>query len=429
MSTVRWRASLAFMTCVLVVASSSRVADAADPLNSSDKGSSAEEQKKTKEDQDGKNELNVVPIVGGSTDIGVGGGAFGGLAHVKKGYAPYVWNLEAAATITFLPKNGKVESPYQDAYVKLTIPRFLGLPMRLEVRPSYTWEQTLGYYGVGNASTQSKDAPNEYYQYGRTHPAFDTLARLKIVDHVAAQVGIRYTQNWVQVQPNTKLSTDLASQDPELRSLLSGPTSSHGVALFQYGLQVDTRDNENSSHSGTFDEATLKLSPGGTEAFPYRYGQANFTGRLFLPIVKPRLTLATRFVFDALFGDPPFYELSRFADTYAIGGSNGVRGVPGQRYSGKLKAFGNVELRAEIVKFRALKKQMIFGAVGFFDAGRVWADWKSEPLLDGTGLGLKYGTGGGLRLQSGEAFVLRLDVAWSPDATPIGAYFAAGEMF
>jgi hypothetical protein len=52
-----------------------------------------------------------------------------------------------------------------------------------------------------------------------------------------------------------------------------------------------------------------------------------------------------------------------------------------------------------------------------------------HPELDGRGPGLKYGVGGGVRLTSGTAFVLRADLAWSPDATPIGAYVTAGEMF
>ncbi|HXN33349.1 MAG TPA: BamA/TamA family outer membrane protein, partial [Polyangiaceae bacterium] len=128
-------------------------------------------------------------------------------------------------------------------------------------------------------------------------------------------------------------------------------------------------------------------------------------------------------------GDPPFYALTCFEDTYAIGGMNGVRGVPGQRYYGKLKALGNVELRTELASFRALGKPMVFGVVGFLDGGRVWADTKVQPELDGRGVGLKYGVGGGLRLQSGSAFVIRLDVAWSPDATPVGGYVAAGQMF
>lgn len=420
------------MLALVLVSTTARSAHAGDtaasgdPLNSSDTAGRDPEEASVA----GKTEVNVVPVVGGSTDVGVGGGAFIGIARVKRGYAPYLWNLEGAGTITFLPKNGSVESPYQDVYAKLTIPRFLGAPMQLELRPSYTWEQTLGYYGVGNASGATAPAGkgSDYFMYGRMHPAGDVLGRIRIVDHVAAVVGARYTHNWIQFADDSKLAADMKSTDAETQSLL-GPTSPHSVVLFRYGLQLDTRDDETSTHSGTFDEASLKLSPGGIESMPYRYGQANFTGRVFVPIWRPRITLATRFVFDALFGDPPFYELSRFDDTYALGGANGVRGIPAQRYSGKIKAFGNAELRTELVTFHALKKEMTFGAVAFFDAGRLWADWKSEPALDGTGIGLKYGTGGGLRLQSGQAFVIRLDVAWSPDATPIGAYFGAGQVF
>ena len=70
-----------------------------------------------------------------------------------------------------------------------------------------------------------------------------------------------------------------------------------------------------------------------------------------------------------------------------------------------------------------------FGLVPFFDAGRVWADSTPQPELDGQGLGLKYGAGGGLRLQSGSSFLLRLDVAASPDASPVSGYFSAGQIF
>jgi hemolysin activation/secretion protein len=141
------------------------------------------------------------------------------------------------------------------------------------------------------------------------------------------------------------------------------------------------------------------------------------------------VTVAGRIVGDILFGDPPFAELPRFEDTYAVGGSNGVRGVPQERYCGKVKVFGNVEVRTRVFDFRFLSKPMSVGFEVFFDGGRVWADTGPQPGLDGTGFGLKYGVGGGLRLASGSAFVLRADVAWSPDATPIGAYVSAGEMF
>jgi hemolysin activation/secretion protein len=116
-------------------------------------------------------------------------------------------------------------------------------------------------------------------------------------------------------------------------------------------------------------------------------------------------------------------------DTYALGGSNGVRGVPAQRYYGKVKVFGNVELRAKLFNIHLFGKALTIGAAGFCDGGRVWADTTPHPELDGKGLGLKYGVGGGLRLMSGTAFVLRADVAWSPDATPVGGYVVAGESF
>ncbi len=210
---------------------------------------------------------------------------------------------------------------------------------------------------------------------------------------------------------------------------LLGSTAPSGGALFSYGIQFDNRDNDVSTHRGTFDSFDVQVSPGGTPWLPYRYAQATADMRLFVPIWRPRITLAGRIAGDVLYGTPPFYELARFEDTYAIGGLNGVRGVPAQRYHGKVKALGNIELRTELANFHVLGKALVFGVVAFADGGRVWADTTAQPQLDGRGVGLKYGVGGGLRLQSGSAFVLRADVAWSPDASPVGAYVAAGEMF
>ncbi len=264
--------------------------------------------------------------------------------------------------------------------------------------------------------------------YGRLHPEFVIDVRWRIVDHLDGRMGARYVQNWLQVAADSKLAEDLRTGSDEVKGLL-GSTSTHAVAVFDYGIQWDSRDNNVSTHQGRYDSFNVMLSPGATGMFPYRYAEARATTRVFIPVWKSHITLASRLAGDVLYGNPPFYELSRFDDTYAIGGLNGVRGVPGQRYYGKVKVLGNVELRSEIVSFDALGKSLLFGMVAFFDAGRVWADTSLHSELDGNGIGLKYGVGGGLRLQSGSAFVIRADMAWSPDATPIGAYFAAGQMF
>ena len=142
-----------------------------------------------------------------------------------------------------------------------------------------------------------------------------------------------------------------------------------------------------------------------------------------------RLVLAARLVGDILLGDPPIYELARFEETSALGGAKFVRGVPTNRYYGKRKVLGNLELRSRLARFRLCRGQYELGLTGFVDGGRVWADISRRPDLDGTGLALKYGVGGGIRMQKGETFVLRADVAWSPDARPIGAYLLAGQHF
>ena len=407
---------------LLAVALLALPARGADPLNSSDQPDESSNARP-------HTELNLVPIAGGSSDIGIGGGFFGGLARIEKGREPYVYNLEAAGLVTFKGGPDGLELPVQDLYLKLTVPRFLGYPVRFEVRPSYTWE-ILRYYGLGNGATDATrtGASSRFVSYRRLHPQLDLDLRFRLVDHVAVRGGFRYTQNWLQTTAGSRLVQDQQGGDAETRSLL-GSFESHGVLLLKTGLQFDNRDNELTTHSGTFDELGFRFSPGGSSALPYRYGNATLNTRVFLPLLKPRLVLAGRLVADLLLGSPPFYELSRFEDTYALGGGNGVRGVPAQRYYGKVKVFGNAELRSELVSFHALGKPLVFGLVAFFDAGRVWADTRPEPLLDDGGAPLKYGTGGGLRLQSGSAFVLRADVAWSPDANPVGAYFAAGEAF
>jgi hypothetical protein len=399
---------------------------ALDAMNSSDKPKSSD----NPDEGAAHNEFNLLPVAGGTTDIGIGGGYFAGLAHVQEGYDPYLWNIESAGLITVKERDGKIIFPYQDDYVALTIPRLFGAALRLDVRSEYSWETTLGYYGLGNASPAPANvgSSSTYYEYGRLHPALVIDARWRVRDHLEALAGIGYSQSWLQIGSQSKLASDLQSGSPEVKHLL-GSVDAAGVTTAIGGLQWDGRDSEVSSHSGSYNTLGLKLSPGGLALFPYRYAEATAIARVFIPIVGPRVVLAARLVGDVLIGQPPFYELSRFEDTYALGGQNGVRGVPAQRYYGKVKVIGNLELRTEIASFHLLGKRMLFGVVGFADGGRVWADTSLHPELDGTGIGLKYGVGGGLRLQSGSSFVLRADVAWSPDASPVGGYFSAGQMF
>jgi outer membrane protein assembly factor BamA len=374
-------------------------------------------------------EIGAFPLIGGSSDVGFGGGAIGSIAHFVRGEQQYRWRVELSGIVTYNPNGGLSHVPYTDVYTKLTIPN-MGRGIRLELRPSYTHEATLRYYGIGNASVRYPSLDRgTYNEYGRTHTTMQALVRLPIVARLYIRLAQYFTYNSFEFAKGSKLDQDLHSDDPVVRKLLEPAPSTHAVQLFEYALVYDTRDNETVPKRGQYHEAWVRYSPGGTSFFPYRYEQFETVARGYYTFPGDKITVTARGVFDLLLDNPPFYELARYEDTYAIGGTKGVRGVPAQRYYGKVKLFGNLEGRWVLFPFHMFSKDLHFGVAAFFDAGRVWTDLGSHPELDGTGLGLKWGTGAGVRLLEGSTFLVRLDLAWSPDAHPIGGYFAAGEIF
>ncbi len=376
-----------------------------------------------------RNELTIVPAVGGTSDIGFGGGYLMSLARVVEGYEPYVFRVENAGSITFKSGHGDFEVPYANDYVVIEFPHVIKGRFGVRFVADFSREQNLTYYGLGNASEipAGTNPIAERYEYGWTHPRLDFQGRYHASEQVLLTWGLWASYNWMTIRPGSVLYDDMYHGSPEVRRYLH-PSERHGVATTFYGVGFDSRDHEVSAHSGQYHILRVELSPGGWDGFPYRFARVNLALRGYVPLER-RVTLAVRIIADGLFGDPPFYELSHYDDTYAIGGVKGVRGVPAERYYGKAKLFGNLELRTELFRFHAFSKDNVLGLTGFFDAGRLWLDYKKNPAFDGHGLGLKYGIGGGPRWHAGDSFVLRADAAWSPDAHPVGLYLVAGQLF
>jgi hypothetical protein len=377
-------------------------------------------------------ELNFIPVLGGDSDIGFGVGGAGDLAALTDGNPPYRWRLDAAGFVTFKTRPGRgLVLPFQDYNLQLTMPRLgPGAALRMEARVAFTDEQTLRYYGIGNASPP--EVPGEsitVLEYQRLHPTGSLELRAHLARSLYALLGSSFTYNRLEVPPDTRLAQQQAAGPPEVRALL-GNFDPHGVELVTLELQWDTRDDETVTRAGQFHTLRFRASPRLGDALPYEYQRLTATTRFYATSSGGHWHLLTRLVGDLLFDDPPFYELARFDETAAIGGGKAVRGVPGQRYYGKVKVFGNLEGIVDVRRFTAWDKPFALGVAAFFDGGRTWTELgKSNPALDGTGLGLKYGVGGGLRLQEGRTFIVRLDLAWSPDATPVGVYFNAGQIF
>jgi Omp85 superfamily domain len=376
-------------------------------------------------------ELNFLPLIGGDSDTGIGAGVVGDLAHLSPSYKPYRWRLEAGAFITFKPgDNGDaIQSPYQDFYLDLILPQLTeSRRLRLEVRPSFTTETTQRFDGLGNDSPEPPSSlPPRASQYGRRRLALDTAARVDVGNHLFVRGSIGYSRFWLDVASDSILAQERTTGSDEVRKLLAAPDH-FGVLSTMLALEYDTRENEIVTHDGSFHQLRLRFSPSFGDDHPFRFGQINSTFR-FYRSPAPWLVLGARILGDVIFGDAPFYELTRIDELSMFGGATGIRGVPGQRYYGKVKVIGNLEGRAEMWHFELFGKDLVLAGALFVDAGRVWVDLEDNPALDGTGLGLKLGLGGGLRLQEGKTFVVRGDLAWSPDARPIGAYVSAGEIF
>jgi outer membrane protein assembly factor BamA len=300
----------------------------------------------------------------------------------------------------------------------------------VELRLSYTDESNLKYYGLGNAANllSGTGLADPLYEYRRVHPEARLRIRQHLVGSLFSELKVAYAYNRVDVREGTLLDMDANAASSSVEHLVRYDKE-HSALGFGYGLAVDLRDDEVVTRRGQYYAIRLDLFPGGTDAVPYRYARLNANLRWFVPLWNRDSTLGLRLVADGLFGNAPIYELARYDDTSALGGPKGVRGIPAQRYHGRAKTFMNVQLRQVLFDFELLGKTNQLAIAMFCDMGRVWADYGARPDLDGRSLGLKWGVGAGPHLIAGKSFVIRADVAWSPDADPIAAYLAAGEIF
>ncbi|MCA9670806.1 MAG: BamA/TamA family outer membrane protein [Myxococcales bacterium] len=390
-----------------------------------------------------RREIGLLPAVSFSTDIGLGLGAVASWTRFARGKAPFKYRIEALFLFTLKQSESGIISPYHSDYLQIDVPGLFGGRVRINAEAAFRRFSNIGYYGLGNAAGNDNPyegvdalAAERHFRYVRTYPSLTARARIALDSDKRWQalLGAAVTYNAFSPCdgdtpcPDTKLERDKQARadDRELERALRG-TDDHLLPTLIVGLIYDSRDHNFSPRRGAFHEISLRGAPRPGLFF----GNVNITLRAFHPIFS-WLTFAWRAMADLLFGQVPFYMLARYgglSPDYALGGSNGVRGVPLGRYHGRMKFFGNFELRARFVSFSLFGASFRFGATAFVDVGRVFTDYRSIERLDGSGDGIKAAIGGGLRLLWGEAFVIRADVGWSPDAEPIGIYVVVGQAF
>jgi hypothetical protein len=381
-------------------------------------------------------EVAGFPIIGGNTDIGVQFGAAATFTQFQDDVKPYYWNLDAVASASVKSDQNGFRLVQQQHVLRLDAPDLWHDRLRIDSRASFQRTINAGYFGIGNA-TVATPAPGETetgrrYQYTHQEGRLRTIARIHTGTPFDVGLGLNLRYISPEIFANSKLDEDTGGQNgPPV--IGARPTFLTGLTA---GLMYDTRDTEFVTSRGVFYQLGVGATVGSSEQVAY--GHASIVLAHYAQIWGPFI-FASRFVTSLQFGgNIPFYDLQEggaFELQNLFGGENGVRGVPDGRYAGRAKALQNTELRYVTPRFRFLGQRLRSGTQLFFDAGRVWNDYKPDPGKDGLTLGMKYGIGVGAFLQWGEAAIFRIEAAYSPDATsenpgfPIGIYVGDGLMF
>ncbi len=374
-------------------------------------------------------EVAGFPILGGSTDIGVQFGAAGTLTRFYDNVFPYEWNVDLLLSASLKDQAG-LRVDQQSHVLRLDAPDLFQGRLRLDTRASFQRTINAGYYGIGNEA--HTDLTPEYLQLeGRVR----TIGRMHTgLPGLDAAFGANLRYEAPGVYSRSKLAEDLtggAAPGPE-------PLGAQNAFLagVSAGIMFDTRDSEFITRRGVFYQLGLGATAGTAENVAYGEGSAVLAH--YAPLGGP-FVFASRFILSLQFGRAPFYDLQQggvFEPQALFGGETGVRGVPQGRYGGRAKVVSNTEVRSTpFPRFVLLGQALRIGTTTFFDAGRVWSNYAVISPADGTSLGLKFGVGGGLFLQWGEAAIFRVEAAYSPDQVsenpkfPIGVYVSDGLMF
>ncbi|HXX66029.1 MAG TPA: BamA/TamA family outer membrane protein [Polyangiaceae bacterium] len=384
-------------------------------------------------------ELAGFPILGGNTDIGFQFGAAATLTRFYNDVFPYEWNVDLLLSASAKSDQG-LRLVQQSHVLRLDAPDLLHGRARLDTRLSFQRTINAGYFGIGNATpatpTSDPCAQGRRFQYLQEEGRVRGIARIHTpVQGLDVAVGFNFRGENPSVYCGSKLAADLA-QTPQAGAppVVGGePTFLGGGSA---GAMLDTRDSEFITTRGIYYQ--LGISGTGGTAEHVGYGEAAAVLAHYAPLGGPFI-FAGRVVASFQFGRVPFYDLQQggvFEPQYLFGSENGVRGVPFGRYAGQIKVLSNLEFRSTpFPKFNLLGQLFRIGTTTFFDVGRVWSGYSTISAADGTSIGLKFGVGGGLFLQWGEAAIFRVEAAYSPDAVaenpslPIGIYVSDGLMF
>lgn len=386
-----------------------------------------------------RTEVGGIPVVAYDTDRGLLVGALINLARFEPARAPFAYRVELLLAASFKRAGGGVEVPLHDDSLLVDVPGLLGGLLRVIGRVSFQSYRDAPWYGPGGDSVEVSSIDDRYHAYRRVYPGASLNTRWRLAGSVDLLVGAQVEASRVTAATDSLLGRQIAVAEagtgPDaavLRGVVRG-ADPHALAKLRLGLLHDTRDDEFQPTRGLLVEVATRVAPA---PWSLRHLGLFASAAGFAPLVGGRLVLAGRLFADALVGRPPFYALAEAGVATPLetsGGASTVRGVPLQRFAGKLKLVANGELRGEIGRLSVGAQRLRVAALGFVDAARTLADWRDVSLdgrdVDGGWTRVALGLGAGARVAWGATLVIRADAGASPTEGTTGVYIGVGHVF
>lgn len=370
--------------------------------------------------------FTVLPRFTFSSDNGIGGGARAVALFHNKGAKPYKTAISAQAWLT----NRLV----QHHFLGVDAIDAFNLPLRITAEAGFFQSLTQNFCGTGSSVTcdetlaeeaslgvardQREEFVKNYYRVRYFRPYLNALARYRFNQRPhRAEIFAGWRGHFYQ--PGT-LADDDKDGAPDLFAYRGSfydqarPGGERGFAsVAQVGVALDDRDHEAAPQSGYLLQASARLASPflGSD---FSYAGVNAAARVYAPLFREYISLASRIVVDHIIGDElPIQELARgggLNDYLSFGGQDMGRGIRVQRFIGRTKVMSQHEIRFRFREHTFLGQTWKWGAALFMDIGTVSND---DDALSGKGFSPLVGWGVSGRLLLNKNVPMRFDIGFS----------------
>ena len=239
------------------------------------------------------------------------------------------------------------------------------------------------FFGYGENAVYDKEKPGRFRYYRARYNLgnISVLLRKNFSEKVRMTLGPTF--QFFKLDPSDRRNANRFIVETSIHGLDPGTLYSNQSYIGgQFSFVADTRDNPIIPRRGIIWETTAKYLSGMNDA-SYNLTQLNSEFTFNVSLVKNFVVLANRFGGGHNFGDFEFYQAQY------LGGEAHLRGYRKYRFAGRSKIFNNTELRIRLANFTTYLFPGSIGIMGFYDAGRIWADNDaSDKWLSGYGAGI-----------------------------------------